>query len=156
MISQQPGTIKRGFHSAVIIWNVIVVRNNPVRPHWHIYIMMTTSGYAILSQMLKLDSLSKLLETLFDLSLDALRLVRVSLRLRCLLVFGSHLGQSGAIYPYLLQDHNGGVALSAGGRLSATMLKGCWPATSSSPLRPIFERSTCSWSWRWERVGLCS
>jgi hypothetical protein len=46
---------------------------------------MTTSEYAILSQMLKLDSLSNLLETLFDLFLDALRLVRVSLRPRCAL-----------------------------------------------------------------------
>jgi hypothetical protein len=47
--------------------------------------MTTTSGYAILCQMRKLDSLSNLLGTLFDLMLDALRLVRVSLRSRCAL-----------------------------------------------------------------------
>jgi hypothetical protein len=47
--------------------------------------MTTTSGYAILFQMPKLDSLSNLLRTLFDLLLDALRLVRVSLRPQCAL-----------------------------------------------------------------------
>ena len=47
--------------------------------------MTTTSGYVILCQMRELDSLSNLLGTLFDLMLDALRLVRVSLRSRCAL-----------------------------------------------------------------------
>ena len=47
--------------------------------------MMTTSGYAILFQMPKLDSLSNLLGTLVDLPLDALRLVSLGLRPRCVL-----------------------------------------------------------------------
>jgi transposase InsO family protein len=47
--------------------------------------MTTTSGYAILFQMPKLDSLSNLLGTLFDLVLDALSLVRASLQPRCAL-----------------------------------------------------------------------
>ena len=40
---------------------------------------------AILSRMPKLDSLSNLLLTIFDLCLDAVRLVRLSLRRRCAL-----------------------------------------------------------------------
>ena len=47
--------------------------------------MMTTSGYAILFQMPKLDSLSNLLGTLVDLPLDALRLISLGLRPRCAL-----------------------------------------------------------------------
>ena len=45
--------------------------------------MMTMSGYAILSYMPKLDSLFNLLRRLFNLSLDALSFIRVSLRARC-------------------------------------------------------------------------
>ncbi len=47
--------------------------------------MMTTWGYAILFRISKLDSLSNLLRTLFNLLLDALGLVRVSLQSRCAL-----------------------------------------------------------------------
>ncbi|MGA3324410.1 MAG: hypothetical protein ABSF45_08045 [Terriglobia bacterium] len=43
------------------------------------------SWYAILSLMPKLDSLSNLLGTLFDLLRDALRLIGVSLRQQCAL-----------------------------------------------------------------------
>src|SRR5215472_4812144 len=47
--------------------------------------MTTTSGYAILFQMPKLDSLSNLLGTLLDPLVDALSLFRASLQPQCAL-----------------------------------------------------------------------